>query len=76
MPRREASLAQPTTEWYMRCASRLLNLAPQMSPLEAVRRAMEEFPDSRYQDPRQVADSLFVSASSPAPTKTLATSRS
>ena len=45
----------PTSDWFQRFAGTLLSLAPQMRPLDAVRRAMLSFPDSGGQAPEEAA---------------------
>jgi hypothetical protein len=59
MAGRVYTIAQPRTDWLKRVASRLLAQSPQMTPLEAVRRAMDAFPDSQHDDPDAVAASLM-----------------
>jgi len=51
----------PTTEWFQRFAGRLLALSPSMKPLEAVRRAMQSYPDSGSQEPEEAAQSYLAS---------------
>lgn len=60
MAGRVYTVAQPRTEWFKRVAGRLLVRSPQMTPLEAVRRAMDAFPDSQHDDPDAVAASLLA----------------
>jgi hypothetical protein len=47
---------RPTAEWIGRFAGRTLNLSPHVSPLDAVRRALEEFPASGNLDPEETAE--------------------
>lgn len=51
---------RPTAEWIGRFAGRTLNLSPHVSPLDAVRRALEEFPASGNLDPEERAEALFA----------------
>lgn len=51
---------RPTAEWIGRFAGRTLNLSPHVSPLDAVRRAMEEFPASGNLDPEKTAEALLA----------------
>jgi hypothetical protein len=60
MAGRVFQVVHPRADWLKRVAVRLLDRDAQMKPLEAVRRAMEVFPDSQQDDPEQVADSLLV----------------
>ena len=53
------TVTQPRTDWFKRVAGRLLERSPQMRPLEAVRRAMDAFPDSQRDDPDTVAAALI-----------------
>lgn len=59
MAGRVFTFRQPRTEWFKRVAGRLLERSPELSPLDAVRMAMDAFPDSRHQAPDTVADSLI-----------------
>lgn len=58
MAGRVFKVRQPRVEWFKQVAGRLLERSPQMTPLEAVRRAMDAFPDSQYEDPDTVAAAL------------------
>jgi hypothetical protein len=55
----------PTAEWIGRFAGRTLNLSPHVSPLDAVRRAMEEFPASGNLDPEKTAEDLLANDGEP-----------
>lgn len=60
MAGRVFTIVQPRTEWFRRVADRLLERSPRLQPLDAVRRAMDAYPDSQFQDPDAVADSLLA----------------
>jgi hypothetical protein len=49
-----------TSEWIGRFSARVLNLAPEVSPLDAVRRAMAAFPGSGDLAP-EIAAEIMVS---------------
>jgi len=56
---------RPTAEWIGRFAGRTLNLSPDVSPLDAVRRALEEFPVSGHLDPEKTAEALVANYCEP-----------
>jgi len=47
---------RPTSDWIGRFSARVLNLAPEVSPLDAVRRAMAAFPGSGDLAPETAAE--------------------
>jgi len=60
-----SAVHRPTAEWIGRFAGRTLNLSPHLSPLDAVRRALEEFPTSWNFDPEETAEALFANDGEP-----------
>jgi len=47
---------RPTSDWIGRFSARVLNLAPEVSPLDAVRRAMAAFPETGNLAPETAAE--------------------
>lgn len=52
------SVRQPRTEWFVQVARRLMQRSPGLPPLEAVRLAMDVFPNAGLSDPAAVVDSI------------------
>lgn len=55
-----ARAVQPRTEWITHVARRLLDLSPQMRPLEAIRHAARRLDECLPTEPRLVAGTLFA----------------
>lgn len=62
------TIRQPRTEWIVQVAGRLLKRSPNMTPLEAVRLAMDAIPESLHTDPEAVAELIGDHAPSVADT--------